>query len=61
LADSKVLVDERPLQVGRGLSGALPSIRATAPEFGQHTKQILVYELGMSWEEVGILKEKGIV
>ena len=31
-----------------------------APEFGQHTEEVL-QELGYSWEEIGALREKGIV
>ena len=32
-----------------------------APEFGQHTEQVLVDELGWSWERVGELKERGVI
>jgi crotonobetainyl-CoA:carnitine CoA-transferase CaiB-like acyl-CoA transferase len=44
-----------------GLSETPASIRATAPEFGQHTEQVLVDELGYSWEEVAALREKGVL
>jgi crotonobetainyl-CoA:carnitine CoA-transferase CaiB-like acyl-CoA transferase len=44
-----------------GLSETLPSIRATAPELGQHTEQILVDELGYSWEAISELGEKGVL
>lgn len=44
-----------------GLSETPSRIRGTAPEFGQHTEQVLVDELGMSWEEVGALREKGVL
>jgi crotonobetainyl-CoA:carnitine CoA-transferase CaiB-like acyl-CoA transferase len=37
------------------------SIRTAAPEFGQHTEEILTEELGYSWEDVGRLKESEVV
>jgi crotonobetainyl-CoA:carnitine CoA-transferase CaiB-like acyl-CoA transferase len=37
------------------------SVRATAPEFGQHTEEILTAELGYSWEDVAKLKEKEVI
>jgi crotonobetainyl-CoA:carnitine CoA-transferase CaiB-like acyl-CoA transferase len=36
-------------------------IRGGAPEFGQHTEQILVEELGYSWEEVSALREREVI
>jgi crotonobetainyl-CoA:carnitine CoA-transferase CaiB-like acyl-CoA transferase len=44
-----------------GLSETPSRIKCTAPEFGQHTEQVLVDELGWSWERVGELKEKGVI
>ena len=44
-----------------GLSETPSQIGGVAPEFGQHTEQILVDELGYSWEEVAALKEQEIV
>jgi crotonobetainyl-CoA:carnitine CoA-transferase CaiB-like acyl-CoA transferase len=44
-----------------GLSETPSRIAGTAPEFGQHTEQVLVDELGWSWERVGELKEKGVI
>jgi len=35
--------------------------RGIAPEFGEHTEQILVDMLGYSWEDVSQLKEKEII
>jgi crotonobetainyl-CoA:carnitine CoA-transferase CaiB-like acyl-CoA transferase len=35
--------------------------RGAAPEFGEHTEQILVDMLGYSWEDVGQMKEKEII
>jgi crotonobetainyl-CoA:carnitine CoA-transferase CaiB-like acyl-CoA transferase len=35
--------------------------KAPAPEFGEHTEQILVDTLGYSWEEVAKLKEAEII
>ena len=31
-----------------------------APEFGQHTEEVL-QELGYSWEEIGAFREQGVV
>ncbi len=36
------------------------SVRAAAPEIGQHTEEILL-EMGHSWEEIAQLKEKGVI
>jgi crotonobetainyl-CoA:carnitine CoA-transferase CaiB-like acyl-CoA transferase len=35
--------------------------RGVAPEFGEHTEQVLVDMLGYSWEDVGRLKEKEVI
>ncbi len=35
--------------------------RGAAPEFGEHTEQILVDMLGYSWEDVGKLKDREII
>jgi crotonobetainyl-CoA:carnitine CoA-transferase CaiB-like acyl-CoA transferase len=44
-----------------GLSETPGAIRATAPEFGQHTEQVLVEELGYEWEQVAELRDKGVI
>jgi len=36
------------------------SVRAPAPEIGQHTEEVLL-ELGYSWEDISGLKEQGII
>lgn len=43
-----------------GLSETPGTIRLPAPEFGQHTEEILTELLGYSWEKVGELREHGI-
>jgi crotonobetainyl-CoA:carnitine CoA-transferase CaiB-like acyl-CoA transferase len=43
------------------LSDTPGTLRAPAPEFGQHTEEILTGELGYSWEEVGGLKEAEVI
>ncbi len=43
------------------LSDTPGTLRTAAPEFGQHTEQILTEELGYSWEDVGRLKEAEII
>jgi crotonobetainyl-CoA:carnitine CoA-transferase CaiB-like acyl-CoA transferase len=36
------------------------SVRTAAPEFGQHTEEVLL-ELGFTWEEIQELSEKKII
>lgn len=43
------------------LSATPGSIRLPAPEFGQHTEQILTELLGYSWDEVAALKEREVI
>ena len=43
------------------LSETPASVREPAPELGQHTELILTEELGYSWDEVGALREKGVI
>jgi crotonobetainyl-CoA:carnitine CoA-transferase CaiB-like acyl-CoA transferase len=49
------------LNIPVGLSRSPARIDRTAPEFGEHTEQILVDELGYSWDEIGDLREKEIL
>jgi crotonobetainyl-CoA:carnitine CoA-transferase CaiB-like acyl-CoA transferase len=37
------------------------TIRNTAPEFGQHTEEILTETLGLSWDEISHLKDKKVI
>ena len=37
------------------------TIRRTAPEFGQHTEEILTGVLGLSWDEISDLKDKQVI
>jgi crotonobetainyl-CoA:carnitine CoA-transferase CaiB-like acyl-CoA transferase len=43
------------------LSETPGSIRLPAPEFGEHTEQILTEVLGYTWEEVAALKEREVI
>jgi len=43
------------------LSETPGSIRLPAPEFGQHTEEILTEVLGYSWEEIGRLREEEVI
>jgi crotonobetainyl-CoA:carnitine CoA-transferase CaiB-like acyl-CoA transferase len=43
------------------LSQTPGSIRAPAPEHGQHTELLLTELLGYSWDEVGSLRERGVI
>jgi crotonobetainyl-CoA:carnitine CoA-transferase CaiB-like acyl-CoA transferase len=43
------------------LSETPGSVRLPAPEFGEHTEQILTEELGYSWEQVAELKEREVI
>ena len=36
-------------------------VRRAAPEFGQHTEEVLTELLGYSWEEIGELREKEVL
>jgi crotonobetainyl-CoA:carnitine CoA-transferase CaiB-like acyl-CoA transferase len=49
------------LELPIGFSETPASIRGVAPEFGQHTEQILVEELGYSWDEVSALREDEVI
>jgi crotonobetainyl-CoA:carnitine CoA-transferase CaiB-like acyl-CoA transferase len=44
-----------------GLSETPGQLRRPAPEFGQHTEEILTQVLGYSWEEVGRLREAEVI
>jgi crotonobetainyl-CoA:carnitine CoA-transferase CaiB-like acyl-CoA transferase len=43
------------------LSATPGKVRTTAPEFGQHTEEILTELLGYSWEKVGDLKDRQVI
>jgi crotonobetainyl-CoA:carnitine CoA-transferase CaiB-like acyl-CoA transferase len=43
------------------LSKTPGSAKAPAPEFGEHTEQILIDSLGYSWEDIGRLKEEEVI
>jgi crotonobetainyl-CoA:carnitine CoA-transferase CaiB-like acyl-CoA transferase len=42
------------------LDGTPGSIRRPAPEFGQHTEEVLL-EAGFSWEEIEALRKDGVI
>ena len=44
-----------------GLSKTPMSIRREAPEFGQHTEEILIDLLGCSWDDITKLKEEEVI
>jgi len=50
----------RMVHTGINLSRTPPSIRRPAPEFGQHTEEVLL-EFGFTWEEIESLKREGVV
>jgi crotonobetainyl-CoA:carnitine CoA-transferase CaiB-like acyl-CoA transferase len=43
-----------------GLSETPGSVRAPAPEFGEHTEHVLTEVLGYSWEQVAELRERQV-
>jgi len=43
------------------LSETPGALRRPAPEFGQHTEEVLVEILGYSWEKVGQLREANVI
>jgi crotonobetainyl-CoA:carnitine CoA-transferase CaiB-like acyl-CoA transferase len=45
---------------GVNLSATPGSIRSPAPEFGQHTEEVLL-ETGLSWDEIAALREQGVI
>jgi len=56
-AGKKLRVIKLPWQFSR----TPPTIRSTAPEFGQHTEEVLTELLGYSWDELASLKEKRVI
>jgi len=36
-------------------------VRAEAPQFGQHTEEVLIEVGGYSWEEISLLKEEEVI
>jgi len=49
------------LNVPIGMSRSAGEIRGTAPELGQHTEEVLVEELGYSWDEVGAFRSTEVI
>ncbi len=45
---------------GVNLSVTPGTIRTAAPEFGQHTEEVLL-EAGLTWEEIGALRDAGVI
>jgi formyl-CoA transferase len=43
------------------LSETPGAIREPAPQLGQHTEEVLVDMLGYSWEDVEVLRDKGVI
>jgi len=52
----RIEVVSNPIQ----LSKTPATVRAPAPEFSQHTEEVLL-ELGYSWEDIARFKEQGII
>ncbi len=55
--DREVVIRGLPIR----LSKTPATVRTLGPELGQHTEELLVDALGYSWDEVGRLKEKGVI
>jgi len=52
----------RPVSRNAGvLRSRTGSIRAPAPEHGQHTELLLTELLGYGWDEVSGLRERGVI
>jgi crotonobetainyl-CoA:carnitine CoA-transferase CaiB-like acyl-CoA transferase len=49
----------RGLPIGLGRTPG--TVRSLGPELGQHTEEILTGTLGYSWEQVGEMKEQGVI
>jgi crotonobetainyl-CoA:carnitine CoA-transferase CaiB-like acyl-CoA transferase len=43
------------------LSETPGGIRAPAPEFGQHTEEVLMDVLGWDWDRISELREKEVI
>jgi crotonobetainyl-CoA:carnitine CoA-transferase CaiB-like acyl-CoA transferase len=43
------------------LSATPGAVRAPAPELGQHTEEVLLEVLGFDWEQIGRLREQGVI
>jgi crotonobetainyl-CoA:carnitine CoA-transferase CaiB-like acyl-CoA transferase len=43
------------------LSATPGAVRAPAPELGQHTEEVLLEVLGLEWEQIGRLREQGVI
>ena len=43
------------------LSETPASVRLPAPEFGQHTEEVLIDVLGYTWEQIAELREEEII
>jgi len=44
-----------------GLSDTPGTLRRPAPEFGQHTEEVLIEVLGYSWDDIGRLREGEVI
>lgn len=61
--DTVQLPDGRPLRIVRspvGFAATPAAVQGPAPELGQHTEEVLL-EVGYDWDEIGRLKEAGIL
>jgi crotonobetainyl-CoA:carnitine CoA-transferase CaiB-like acyl-CoA transferase len=43
------------------LSATPGRVRSVAPEFGQHTEEVLTQDLGFSWDEIAALRQKEVI
>jgi crotonobetainyl-CoA:carnitine CoA-transferase CaiB-like acyl-CoA transferase len=72
-ADSQVVANDMLTVFDHPVHGALKMVappvnlsetpgrvRTPAPEFGQHTEEVLL-EAGFSWDEIAVLREQGVV
>jgi crotonobetainyl-CoA:carnitine CoA-transferase CaiB-like acyl-CoA transferase len=49
------------LNLPTSLSASPSAIRGGAPELGQHTEEVLVEELGYTWDEIATLRRDGAI
>jgi len=72
--DPQALANEYIVELGHKVLGPIKAvgipiqfsktpgqIRPEAPEFGEHTEEVLIQVGGYTWEEVGVLKEKEVI
>ena len=59
--DHKVLGSVKTVGIPIHLSKTPGEVRCEAPEFGEHTEEVLLQIGGYTWEEIAELQEEGVI